>query len=119
MEKAQLHKKGRRKYIMLALLAILLIFCTITAIQYRSDIRASYEKLNSYPVQSINTEFGKMSFMDTGTGDAVLLSHGIFGGYDQAYESLKGLVGKSCRKLTPSRFGYPGSDVPEEPTPEN
>jgi pimeloyl-ACP methyl ester carboxylesterase len=49
----------------------------------------------------------------------VLLSHGIFGGYDQAYASLIDIVGDDYRKLAPSRFGYPGSDLPSTPTPEN
>jgi pimeloyl-ACP methyl ester carboxylesterase len=103
----------------LSIVSILFVFCIVTAIQYRYDIHAAKDKLDSYPMQSINTEFGKMSYIDSGTGETILLSHGIFGGYDQAYESLKGLVGESCRKLTPSRFGYPGSEVPDEPTPEN
>jgi len=52
-----------------------------------------------------------MSYIDEGTGQAILISHGIFGGYDQAYVSLKRLVGADYRKISPSRFGYPGSDV--------
>ena len=106
-------------FILVSVLIILTIFCIITAVQYHSDIGAASEKLNSYPVRSINTEFGKMNYIDTGTGETILLSHGIFGGYDQAYESLKGLVGEKYRKIAPSRFGYPGSDAPDKPTPEN
>lgn len=57
--------------------------------------------------------------MDQGTGETILISHGIFGGYDQAYVSLKSLVGEDYRKIAPSRFGYPGSDLPSQPTPKN
>jgi hypothetical protein len=57
--------------------------------------------------------------MDEGTGETILISHGIFGGYDQAYVSLKSLVGDDFRKIAPSRFCYPGSDVPSQPIPEN
>jgi pimeloyl-ACP methyl ester carboxylesterase len=122
MEKIQLRKKDWRRYFMFVLLSVLtivIIFCIVTVVQYNKDIGAAKEKLNSYPVQSINGEFGKMSYIDTGLGETILLSHGIFGGYDQAYESLKGFVGEKYRRLTPSRFGYPGSEAPDMPTPEN
>lgn len=119
MERAQVRKKSRGKYIMLTLLSVLAIISIVKIFQYRTDVRTAYKKLDAYPVQAINTEFGKMSFIDNGIGDPILLSHGIFGGYDQGYESLKGLVGDNFRKLVPSRFGYPGSEVPEEPIPEN
>jgi hypothetical protein len=82
MTKTHVYKRRRGKYIMFALLIILVIFCIVTIFQYSGDINASYKKLNSYPVKSIDTEFGKMSFIDNGEGDVVLLSHGIFGGYD-------------------------------------
>ena len=35
------------------------------------------------------------------------------------YVSLKSLVGDDFRMIDPSRFGYPVSDVPSQPTPEN
>lgn len=60
-----------------------------------------------------------MSYMDEGYGETILISHGIFGGYDQAYTSLKSFVGNNYRKIAPSRFGYPKTDFPSEPTPEN
>jgi pimeloyl-ACP methyl ester carboxylesterase len=101
---------------------ILLIFIAlgiIIAIQYAIDIHAAYERLNHYTVKTINTEYGKLSYMDDGSGEAILISHGIFGGYDQGLVSLEGLVGNGYRKIAPSRFGYPGSDLPSEPTPKN
>lgn len=101
---------------------ILLIFIAlgiIIAIQYAIDIHAAYERLNHYTVKIINTEYGKLSYMDEGSGEAILISHGIFGGYDQGLVSLEGLVGNGYRKIAPSRFGYPGSDLPSEPTPKN
>lgn len=101
---------------------ILLIFIVIgfiVAIQYAIDIHAAYERLNHYAVKAINTEYGKLSYMDEGSGEAILISHGIFGGYDQGLVSLEGLVGNGYRKIAPSRFGYPGSDLPSEPTPKN
>lgn len=101
------------------ILVILFILAIIVAIQYKIDINNAYKRLNNYDIKTTYSDFGKMSYMDEGTGEAILLSHGIFGGYDQAYVSLKSLVGDDYRKIAPSRFGYPGSDLPSQPTPEN
>lgn len=67
----------------------------------------------------INTVYGKTNYVVDGKGEAILISHGIFGGYDQGYVSLKGLVGENYKKISVSRFGYVGSDLPKDPTPEN
>ncbi len=91
----------------------------LLTIQYAIDIKRAYERLDRYRAKAINTSFGKMSYLDEGFGEPILLSHGIFGGYDQAFTSLHGLVGNDFRKLAPSRFGYPGSGLPSEPTPQN
>jgi len=101
------------------LLLILVVLGIIVTIQYTIDIRKSYENLNHYDVKTIDTEYGKMSYMDEGSGETIVISHGIFGGYDQGSVSLKGLMGNDYRKIAPSRFGYPGSDLPSEPIPKN
>lgn len=101
------------------ILLILFVLITIVVIQYKIDIKNAYERLNNYNIKVINTDYGKISYMDQGTGETILISHGIFGGYDQAFVSLKDLVGDSYRKIAPSRFGYPGSDLPYQATPRN
>ena len=101
---------------------LLILFAALAAfliIQYSADIRKAYGRLDRYHAKVLDTSYGKMSYLDEGSGEAVLLSHGIFGGYDQALSSLSGLLGNGCRKIAPSRFGYPGSDLPSEPTPQN
>ncbi|MGB4044721.1 MAG: alpha/beta hydrolase, partial [Halanaerobiales bacterium] len=100
-------------------MGVLIVLSAIVAIQYRIDINKAYKRLNNYDIKTSYSNFGKMTYMDEGTGETILISHGIFGGYDQAYVSLKSLVGDDFRKIAPSRFGYPGSDVPSQPTPEN
>lgn len=101
------------------ILFVVLVFSIITIIRYNLDIRKAYYRLNSYQTDTIDTEFGKMSYIDSGIGEVVLISHGIFGGYDQAIVSLNNILGKRYRKIAPSRFGYPGSDLPSTPNPEN
>lgn len=95
------------------------VFSIITAIRYKADIKKAYDRLDSYQAESINTEFGQLSYIDAGRGEPVLISHGIFGGYDQGYLSINSILGEEYRLIAPSRFGYPGSNLPTKPSPEN
>ncbi|MGV8907019.1 MAG: alpha/beta fold hydrolase [Acetobacterium sp.] len=115
----QLIKGKKRRKVLYILLALITVFSIATFIIYLIDMNLAYERLNSYDVKTLNTEFGEMSFIDEGQGETVLISHGIFGGYDQGYISLDKLVKDDCKKISISRFGYPGSALPENPTPQN
>lgn len=91
----------------------------INCVSYKSIINESYQRLENYNIKTINTEYGIMSFIDEGSGEAIIISHGIFGGYDQGYDNLYDIFGNDYRKIAISRFGYPGSNLPSEPTPSN
>lgn len=95
------------------------IFAVVLFVQYKIVLKKAYERLYLYPTKTLSTNYGKMTYIDKGTGETVLISHGIFGGYDQAFESLQKLIGDDYRKIAPSRFGYPGSDLPMKPSPKN
>jgi len=112
-------KKKVSKIILMVIVLILLTLISMVMINYKKDITASRIKLNNYGSQIITTSFGKMSFVDIGKGETVLLSHGIFGGYDQGIESLNSILGDNYRKIVPSRFGYPGSEMISQATPQN
>lgn len=105
--------------ILLILALLFIVFTIVTVIQYRTDVKKSYDRLTAYNVGTVSTDWGTMSYVEEGTGEAILISHGIFGGYDQGMTSLRELVGNDFRKIAVSRFGYPGSELPENPTPEN
>lgn len=57
-----------------------------------------------------------MSYVDKGEGSVILSVHGIFGGFDQAYDTCAAFA-SDYRILAPSRFGYLGSDILGEGTP--
>lgn len=98
-------------YILLALIITMIIFFFI-------DLNKAKKKLATFDpmVKTIQTSYGKMSYIDTGSGDEIILiSHGLFGGYDQGYNSMKDQIGK-YRILAPSRFGYVGTDLPKNCT---
>lgn len=104
---------------MIIILCIIFMIITYLTISFNVNIKNAYKQLNAYDVKKIDTQFGTMSYVDAGYGESILISHGIFGGYDQGYESLYSLVGDGYRKISVSRFGYPGSNLPSEATPEN
>ena len=95
------------------------ITAAVTVPLYVTDMRRAYKRLEQYETTSFKSGFGWMTYVDEGFGEAILISHGIFGGYDQGMVSLKGMVGDDYRKIALSRFGYLGSDLPEAPTPQN
>ncbi|WP_343342841.1 alpha/beta fold hydrolase [Terrisporobacter petrolearius] len=101
------------KIILLALAFLLVLI----VVRYFMCIDRANTRLNSYKemTSSINTSFGKMTYIDKGSGEAVLICHGICGGYDQAYDALKDRV-DDYRIIAPSRFGYIGSDMPQNAT---
>ncbi|MDR1601090.1 MAG: alpha/beta hydrolase [Tannerella sp.] len=94
-----------------------LIYFSCTS--YSKIINESYQQLETYNVKTFGTEYGIMSYVDEGFGEAIIISHGIFGGYDQGYTNLYSIFGENYRKIAVSRFGYPGSDFPQEPTSNN
>ena len=87
--------------------------------------KEAYERFSYYEAKanSINTSYGQISYIDespdleNNTVETILSVHGICGGYDQAYEICSPYAGK-YRLIAPSRFGYPGSDLPENATIE-
>lgn len=76
----------------------------------------SKERLSAYGAETVNLEYGNISFVDRGKGESILSIHGIFGGYDQAYDTCKDFS-SDYRIIAPSRFGYLGSDILGNGTP--
>lgn len=111
----------KRKWKIVTVIAgIALLLIVITALEYRKAINRAEERLESYrdKVKALETEYGKIFYIDEGEGEVILSCHGICGGYDQAYDTLSGKT-DTYRVIAPSRFGYLGSDVPEEPGVDN
>ena len=95
------------------------VILSFSCASYSRIINESYQRLETYNVKTLNSEYGMMSYVDEGSGEAILISHGIFGGYDQGYDNLYDIFGDNYRKIAISRFGYPGSNLTSESTPSN
>ena len=104
--------KRRKKWMIILILLISLI--DILGLSYLSVTSAAKTRFAVYQekARSLQTTQGKVSYIDEGTGTPVLVCHGICGGYDQGFDVLKDKT-DSFRVIAPSRFGYPGSDLPE------
>ena len=98
----------------------------VQGIQCRRALHDAVDELASYPVKTVHLSYGEIAYLDimpTGSSSAysdppVILSlHGIYGGYDQAFENVRDLS-EHYRIIAPSRFGYPGSSVAGEGTPK-
>ena len=97
-------------------LIIILVYLLAQGVRCHSGVGKSHERLAFYGAETISLSYGNMTYVDKGDGETVLSMHGIFGGYDQAYDICKDFS-FNCRIIAPSRFGYVGSDVSGEGTP--
>jgi pimeloyl-ACP methyl ester carboxylesterase len=110
-------RNGNMKYLLGAFLMIIVLYFLIQGIRCVNGLQEAQDKLNTYDFKVADLSYGSMTYVDAGEGEAILSIHGIFGGYDQAYDSVKNRESKN-RLLAPSRFGYLGSSVKGSGTPE-
>lgn len=103
-------------YIVGGILLLLAVYLIVQGTRCNIAVKECKERLASYNAKTVNLSYGKMSYVDTGKGDVILSVHGIFGGYDQAYDTCKDFS-SDYRIIAPSRFGYLGSDVLGSGTP--
>ena len=113
-------KRGKKKMVILIILGILAVISMVTVIRFCGAEKKAQERFSSYEkkTEAVETSYGKITYIDEGKGEVILSCHGICGGYDQAYDTLKDEL-DTYRVIAPSRFGYPGSDAPENPSVEN
>lgn len=96
---------------------VIFIVSLIGLINFMSVKKEALARFSTYEekAKTVETSYGKLSYIDEGRGEVILSCHGICGGYDQAYDTLAGKY-ETYRILAPSRFGYPGSDIPDNAT---
>ncbi len=92
------------------------VYLLVQGIRCSLAVNQSRERLAAYESETITLSYGDMTYIDKGAGEVILSVHGIFGGYDQAYDTCKDFS-SDYRIIAPSRFGYLGSDVLKNGTP--
>jgi pimeloyl-ACP methyl ester carboxylesterase len=86
------------------------------SLRYRRDLRAARARLATVDRSVVSTEWGAVEYAERGSGEPVLVVHGIFQGCDGGLLSVRDLC-PDRRVIAPSRFGYLGSGMPPEATP--
>ncbi|MFC4284447.1 alpha/beta fold hydrolase [Catenibacterium sp. GCM10023432] len=103
-------------YIVGGVFLALAIYFLVQGIRCGAAVRESKNRLAAYNAQTVALSYGEITYVDSGEGEVILSVHGIFGGYDQAYDTCKDFC-SDYRIIAPSRFGYLGSDVSGDGTP--
>ena len=110
--------KEKTPYIVvLFVLFLFVLYLLIQRIRCTKAQKQSRKRLSSYRHKSLSLSFGDMTYVDEGKGEVILSVHGIFGGFDQAFDSCKSFL-DNYRILAPSRFGYLSSDTKGRGTPK-
>ena len=85
-------------------------------VRYRRDISAARARLAAVERRVISTQWGAVEYAERGSGDPVLVVHGIFHNCVGGLLSVRDLF-PDRRVIAPSRFGYLGSSMPPNATP--
>lgn len=95
---------------------VLAIYLVIQGIRCSIAVREGRERLAAYGAKTTELSFGNMTYVDKGQGEVILSMHGLFGGYDQGFDTCREFSNE-YRIIAPSRFGYLGSDISGDGTP--
>jgi pimeloyl-ACP methyl ester carboxylesterase len=105
-----------RRLLVSALAGGLAIATFVFVVRYRRDLRAARSRLAEVDRRVVPTEWGPVEYAERGSGEPVLVLHGIFGGCDGGLFTVCDLCPER-RVIAPSRFGYLGSSLPPNATP--
>ena len=100
-----------------ALVVAILVAVLLLYVRFRRDIGVARDRLQDLDSQVVDTACGPIEYATHGKGRPVLVSHGIFGGFDQGLVLARGQLGEGFRAIVPSRFGYLRTPLPEDAAP--
>ena len=104
-----------KKKIIVLSVSILIVSTFLIWVKYQGDMQVSYDRVQGKS-SNIATSYGNLEYTEGGVGPDVLVIHGGGGGYDQGELLARTVLGEKVRWITPSRFGYLGSSLPEGAT---
>lgn len=84
---------------------------------YQRDLARELERVSTGS-RIADTRCGPIEFAAMGSGPAVLLVHGAGGGFDQLLDLAEQLASVGFRAIAMSRFGYLGTPLPADASPE-
>ncbi len=107
---------SRRHFLTSALAGAALLGTGWATGAYRATVAAASQRLNG-AVLTAPTRWGTHGYAVAGRGAPLMMVHGTGGGWDQGLRFGAGLVRRGLQVIAPSRFGYPGTPVPADPSP--
>lgn len=110
-------KKHHKKTVLAGVSIVVIGVVATTAAVYKCDIDRAYERLAEYETTAFEVEGATVEYRVDGEGPAVLVVHGNSGGHDQALQTGRSFFGEEHRIVAVSRFGYLGSQIPEDSSP--
>jgi pimeloyl-ACP methyl ester carboxylesterase len=102
--------------IVLAVFSMITLFVTIP--KYLRDLQMARQRIGSLESMVIHTPVAPIEFYRSGKGAPILISHGITGGFDQGLGLARFYIAGEYDLIAVSRFGYLGSSLPENPSPD-
>jgi pimeloyl-ACP methyl ester carboxylesterase len=110
--------QDRETWLALAVAAVVVFGpAVLIYLRFRREIRVARERLQRGGSQVIETAWGPIETATAGSGQAVLVAHGIHGGYDQGLVIARRRLGDEFRAIVPSRFGYMRTPLPDGASP--
>ena len=106
----------RRRVLMTALAGSAAVAGASLTRRYRRDLACAWARLAAVDRRVVSTASGDVEYAERGSGEPLLVVHGIFHGCDGGLLSTGGLP-QDRRIIAPSRFGYLGSPLPPGATP--
>ena len=103
--------------VILGVLFAVLMAGVLVHFGYSQDIGRAHTAVTK-GARIVQTTKGPIQYGERGAGIPLLSIHGAGGGYDQGLTNAADLLGSGFRIIAPSRFGYLGTPVPANPSPE-
>jgi pimeloyl-ACP methyl ester carboxylesterase len=85
--------------------------------RYAQELDAAWARMRAVPSRTLEIPWGRLEYATEGSGQPVLMSHGIFGSHAEALGMIRTYFGDGALAIAPSRFGYFGSQLPPQATP--
>lgn len=104
-----------KRWLVAALGAGVTIPAVALSLRYRRDLNAAWARLAAVKRPVISTPWGTVEYAERGSGDPVLVVHGIFHSCVGGLLCVRDLL-TDRRVIAPSRFGYLGSSMPPNAT---
>lgn len=94
-------------------LIFFILTCGVLVYFFNRDLSILENRISGSS-QTIPSTFGQIEFATIGSGEAILISHGSGGGFDQGLSmTAAAAAAEGFRLIVPSRFGYLNSPSPE------